>query len=214
MGISRYMVASDATFWRVMPGMNPAEVREILQQAWWLLRQQGHGKIALPQGRVLRAAAVDGSALGGRYAAVLEILGAHAAVIDLEPCENRGKELPSAERLLVRAAERHGEGFVDVLLGDGLYITQPMLNLCRDRLGIHLLVKTPEESLVIIQNAEGIFSSPTPSRPVEHVRDLDLPRGVAYEIHAVEGLRHADSPHPLKVARVRLDRLKGKNRGS
>jgi hypothetical protein len=37
---------------------------------------------------------------------------------------------------------------------------------------------------------------------------------VAYEIHAVEGLRHADSPHPLKVARVRLDRLKGKNRGS
>lgn len=214
MGTSRYMVASDATFWRVMPGMNPAEVREILQQAWWLLRRQGHGKIALPQGRVLRAAAVDGSALGGRYAAVLEILGTHAAVIDLEPCENRGKELPSAERLLVRAAERHGQGFVDILLGDGLYITQPMLNLCRDRLGIHLLVKTTEKDLVIIQNAEGIFSSPAPGRPVEHIKDLDLPRGVAYEIHAVEGLRHADSPHPLKVARVRLDRLKGKNRGS
>lgn len=214
MGTSRYMVASDATFWRVLPGMDPDEVREILQQAWVLLRRQGHGKIALPQGRVLRAAAVDGSGLGGRYASVLEILGTHAAVIDLEPCENRGKELPSAERLLLRAAERHGEGFVDVLLGDGLYITQAMINLCRTRLGIHLLVKTSEKDLVIIQNAEGIFNSTSPARPVEHVKDLDLPRGVAYEIHAVDGLRHVDSPHPLKVARVKLDRLKGQCRGS
>ena len=27
MGTSRYMVASDATFWRVLPGMDPDEVR-------------------------------------------------------------------------------------------------------------------------------------------------------------------------------------------
>jgi hypothetical protein len=65
LGTSRYLVASDATFWRVLPGMDQPQIREELQQACELLRQKGHGKIALPEGRTLRAAAVDGSALGG-----------------------------------------------------------------------------------------------------------------------------------------------------
>jgi len=211
LGTSRYLVASDATFWRVLPGMDQPQIREELQQACVLLRQKGHGKIALPEGRTLRAAAVDGSVLAGRYASVLEILGAHAAVADLEPCDNKGKELPASETLLRRFFQRHA-GSIDVVLGDGLYITQGMIRLCREDFGTHLLVKSTEESLVILRNAKELFQSR--SRPIEEARGIDLPRGVAFHIQAVSGLRHGDVPHPLKVAHVKLDRIKGVNRGA
>jgi hypothetical protein len=149
---------------------------------------------------------------GGRYASVLEVLGAHAAVADLEPCENRGKELSASEALLRRYFQRHGQGAVDIVLGDGLYITQDMIRLCREDLGTHLLVKGSEETLVIVRNADEIIESR--SRPIEVARGVDLLRGVAFEIQAVSGLRHADASHPLKVARVKLDRIKGTNRNS
>jgi hypothetical protein len=214
LGTSRYLVASDATFWRVLPGMDRNRIREDLQQAFVLLRQYGHGCLALPEDRKIRAAAVDGTVLGGRYASVLEILGAHAAVVDLEPCESKGKELPASEAVLRRCFKRHQPGFVDVVLGDGLYITQGMIRLCREELGTHLLVKTTEDegSLVIIRNAQELLQSR--ARPIEEARGIDLPRGVAFHIQAVSGLRHSDVPHPLKVAHVTLDRLKGQSRGN
>lgn len=216
LGTSRYMVASNATFWRVLPGMDRDEVREVLQEATLLLRQKGHGKIALPQGRVLRAAAIDGSALGGRYASVLEILGTHAVVVDLEPCVNRGKELPASEVLLKRTFDRNRSGFVDIVLGDGLYLTQGMINLCRTHLGTHLLVKTTEEdSLILLQRAKLFLEEgDAAAREVERVRGVDAERGIDYEVEALSGLQHADAPHPLKVARVKIERLKGPYRGA
>ena len=216
LGTSRYMVASDATLWRVLPRMSRDEVRGILQEATALLRQKGHGKIALPQGRVLRAAAVDGSALGGRYASVLEILGTHAAVVDLEPCPHRGKELPASETLLKRAFGRNRSGFVDIVLGDGLYLTQSMIDLCRTQLGTHLLVKTTEEdTLVLLQRARLFLEEgDVTAREVERVRGVDAERGIDFEIEALSGLRHAQSSHPLKVARVKIERLKGPHQGA
>lgn len=116
LGSDRYMVASDTTFWRILPRMDRDQVRQELQQANVLLRQQGHGKLLLPGGRSIRAAAVDGTVLSGRYASVVEVLGAPAAVVDLEPCEGKGKQLPSSEGVLRRVFRRHGRGFVDIVL--------------------------------------------------------------------------------------------------
>jgi hypothetical protein len=136
--------------------MDRTQLREELQQAYVLLRQQGHGKLKLPGGREIRAAAVDGTEVG-RSASVLEILGGHAASVDLQPWEGKGKDLPSSELLLRRAFQRHGRGFADIVLGDGLYITEGMLRLCREELRTHLLVKTKEEGLLILRDAEAIF---------------------------------------------------------
>lgn len=216
LGTDRALVASDATFWRVLPGMKREEVREFLHDAAVLLRHKGHGRIALPQGRVLRVAAVDGSALGGRYASVLEILGTHAAVVDLEPCENRGKELPASEALLRRVFQRHRKGAPDIVLGDGLYMTQGMIELCRTELGTHLLVKTTEEdSLILLRTANFVLEEADESaREVERARGVDDLRGIEYQVEAVSGLRHGGSSHPLKVARVKMTRLKGPYRGA
>lgn len=214
LGSSRAMVASDCTLWRVLPEMDRPQLREELQQAYVLLRQNGHGKLQLPGGRVMRAAAVDGSMLAGRYASVLDVLGAHAATIDLEPCEGKGKELPTSETVLRRAFTRHGRGFVDVLLGDGLYLTEGMLRLCRKELGTHLLVKTTElETLNVLKDAEAIFQSEEFSRDVEHTQGVDAERGMRYEVWAAPGFPHAGWEEPLKVARVQIEMLKGPRKG-
>lgn len=215
MGSRRPMVASDCTLWRVLPRMDRSQVREDVQQAYELLKRQGFGEVELPGGRRLRAAAVDGSELGGRFASVVEILGAHAVPLDLEPCEGKGKELPSSARVLRRVAERHGRGFVDIVLGDGLYITQEMLTLCRRDLGTHLLVKTHElDSLLVLQDAEELFrAGGTFVRDVEHVSGTDGERGMQYEVWAARGFHHAEFPDELKVARMKITMLKGERKG-
>ena len=210
----RAQVASDCTLWRVLPKMDRPQLREELQQAYGLLRQQGHGRVELPGGRVIRAAAVDGAMLGGRYASVVEILGAHAAILDLEPCEGRGKELPCSEQVLRRTFSRHGKGFVDIVLGDGLYVTEGMLRLCREELGTHLLVKSTElETLNLLKDAEAIFQSEEFAPDVEHVSGVDVERGMRYEVWAAPGFHHAGFEGELKVARVVIERLKGPRQG-
>lgn len=213
-GSERSMVVSDATLWRVLPKMDRPQLREELQQAYVLLRKQGHDKVGLPGGRQVRAAAVDGTVLGKRSASVVEILGASATAIDLEPWEGEGKELPSSERVLKRVFQRHGEGFLDIVLGDGAYITEGMLRLCRQELGTHLLVKTKElETLNILKDAEAIFSSEEFARDVEHLSGVDEERGMQWEIWAAPGFHHAGFKEPLKVARMQIEMLKGPRKG-
>jgi hypothetical protein len=214
LGSKRAMVASDCTLWRVLPRMDRAQLREELQQAQVLLRKQGYATVVLPGGREVRAAAVDGSKLSGRYASVVQLVGAHAAIVDLEPCEGKGKELPCSQRVLKRAFSRHGKGFVDLLLGDGLYLTEGMLRLCTEEIGTHLLVKTKElQTLNILKDAEAIFSSDEFARDVEHVRGVDPERGMRYEIWAAAGFHHAGFEGDLKVARVEIEMLKGPRKG-
>lgn len=216
LGSDRYMVASDATYYRVLPGIDRRQLREDLQQAYVLLRQQGHGKILLPGGRQIRAAAVDGSVFSGQYASAVEVLGAHAAVIDLEPCEGKGKELPASERALRRTFGRHGKGFVDIVLGDGLYVTQKMMRLCRDELDTDLLVKIKDtDPLDLKDDAQALFDGgPEFAAQIEHVRGTDTERGMQYEVWAARGFHHAGYPGELKVARVRVRMLKGPRKGS
>lgn len=215
LGSERPLVGSDASFWRVLPGIDDDQLRQELQLAYEGIRRRGHGLLTLPSGRRVRAAALDGSWLGGRYASALEILGAHAAVIDIEPAEGKGKELPSSAALLRRNFARHGTGFVDFVLGDGLYITQEMLRLCRNELKTHLLVKSKEVgTLNILQEAEALFNASGEfARDVEHREGTDSVRKMSYEIWAARGFHHDGFDGELKVARVRTRMLKGERRG-
>lgn len=214
-GSLRRMVGSDATFWRVLPRLAPSQFREEIRQSYLTLRRGGHGSLALPSGRRIRAGALDGSCLGGRYATAFELLGAHAAVIDLEPAEGKGKELVAAEAVLRRVVTTYGSSIVDLVMGDGLYITQRMLRLCREELGTHLLVKTTElDSLNILKDAEALFQAPKEiGREVESRAGMDLVRKLRYEIWAARGFHHEGFSGELKVARVRIEHLKGKYRG-
>jgi hypothetical protein len=168
----------------------------------------------LPGGRKIRAAAVDGTMMGKREASVLELLGGHAAVLDVEPSAGRGHELAASEKVLRRACKRHDKGFVEILLGDGLYITERMLRLCRKGLGMHLLVKTQElGTLSILKDAEAIFTSAETRSEVEYIAGRDAQRKLEYHVWAARGFHHGRFADPLKVARMRIRPLRGPRKG-
>lgn len=203
LGSSRGMVASDATLWRVLPTMAVGALREYLQRAYLKWKELVSAGLTLPSGRKLRVGIVDGSMFGRFYASCLQVKADRGNFfVDLEVGESKGKELPTTERLLCRVARRHGMRFVDIILADGLYITQKFLTRCR-RLGLHVLVKTSEEgSLNILLDARSIFDSKEMADAVEHVTGVDADRNVAYEVWAAGGFRHTGYEGSLKVARV------------
>jgi len=214
LGTRRSMVASDATLWRVLPQMNRLELRGLVHQAYRLLRKKGHGKLDLPSGRKIRAAAVDGTCWGKRYASAVEMIADAPVVLDFEPSAGEGHELATSDALLRRVFYQFHDlegGLADIVLGDGIYITQQMLRLCRYELGTHLLVKTTElDSLLILKDAEALFNTAADGTPgIERQRGLDAERGLSYEIWAAAGFEHADFEEKLKVARVRIQPLKG-----
>ena len=217
LGTGRPMVASDATLWRVLPLMNRRELRDFVFQAYRLLRKKGQGRLTLPSGRKIRATAVDGTCWGKRYASAVEMVGEASMILDFEPSEGEGHELATSEAVLRRVFYQFHDlegGLADIVLGDGLYITQKMLQLCRHELGTHLLVKTTElDSLLILQDAEALFNaSGTMAQGIERHRGIDAERGLSYEIWAAPGFEHAGFEDPLKVARVRIQPLKGQEK--
>ncbi len=214
LGSRRPMVASDATLWRVLPLMNRSELRRFVHEVYRTLRKRGHGKLTLPSGRKIRAAAVDGTCWGKRYASAVEILGDNPVLLDFEPSPGQGHELATSEAVLRRVFREFGNlegGLAQIVLGDGAYITEGMLKLCRDELKTHLLVKTKElNTLLILKDAEAIFQAPADlMNPIEHERGLDPERKLSYEVWAASGFTHAGFQGDLKVARVRTQPLKG-----
>jgi hypothetical protein len=214
LGSGRPMVASDATLWRVLPQMNRKELRGFVHQAYRLLRKKGQGQLVLPSGRKIRAAAVDGTCWGQRYASAVEMVGEAPVVLDFEPSPGEGHELATSEAVLRRVFAEFLDlegGLADIVLGDGLYITLKMLQLCRRELGMHLLVKTTEvDSLLILKDAEELFNaSGEMVQGIERRRGIDAERGLSYEIWAALGFEHTGFEDPLKVARVRIQPLKG-----
>ena len=97
------------------------------------------------------------SSFGRLLASCFEIVGSVSLMVDLEPMEKRGKELPAGYALLRRLKAKLGTVFVGLILGDGLYLNAPFFNLCLGELKSGVLVKTDERGLRIIQDVEGLF---------------------------------------------------------
>lgn len=208
LGSHRGMVASDATLWRVLPQMAVDRLRELVQQTFVRWKNLEGFRFTLPSGRQVRLGIVDGSQFGKFLASCLQIKTDFGDYfLDLELSAGRGHELATTERLIERATSRHGKGFLDLLLGDGLYLTANMFTLCR-RLGTHLLVKTSEETLNIVKDARALFSAPAMRDRVEIHRGEDKKRGVRFTVQAAKGFRHEGYEGTLKVAWVVEELLK------
>jgi len=209
------MVASDATLWRVLPTLPVAPLREMVADTYGRWKEQGGGALTLPSGRRIRLGIMDGSMMGKFYASFLQVRADQGdCFVDLEVGTGKGKELPTSEALLRRAVERYGPDFVDLIGGDGLYMSAPFFRKARQK-KLHGLVKTSEEeSLNILQDARAIFDSRETADPVEAVRGVDAERGVRYRIQASAGFEHDGYRGTLKVARVVEEPIKpSKTRG-
>jgi hypothetical protein len=98
------------------------------------------------------------------------------------------------------------------MVADGLYITDMDFRWAVEKGRYHLVVKTTEETLTVIQDARQLFfGNPNEMKDaLERARGVDVERGVEYEIVAAGGFYWGDLPYPLKVAWVRERFLKPK----
>lgn len=208
-GSKRSSVASDTTLPRVLAGFLLDQLRNLNYLIYGRAKQNGLLRLKDPLLADLRIGVIDGSCLGRIFwATCFELLGDPPFMLDFEPMANKGKELPTASKLLHRLEERLGKRFVDLVLLDGLYVSQNHINQCV-RAEVDVLIKTDETTLNIIKNAEGIFNQWTEARDgVTYEKGTDEERMVEYEIWSTSGFRLEGVTNLFKVARVKERNLK------
>lgn len=210
-GSSRFQVASDTTMHTSLGTMCKGLLEEWMRVIYQKAKQEGLLKVKSPQLGGLRLGAIDGTGFGKFLASCFQIVAEPSMFIDFERIPKRGKELPSSHKLIRKLAKRFGKGFIDLLLLDGLYISQEYIEECVKVAKIDVLIKLKEEevnSLNILKDAEGIFSANPLPKGVEYVSDIDQERMVEFEVWAAEGFYHNKCDIPLKVAKVVQRHLK------
>lgn len=196
-------IVSDTTMARSLEQMSAKPLRQMSAQTYHLGRRAGLSKCPLRSGR-LRLGLVDGSNFGGYLASVLELIGIESFLVDLEWMPKRGKELPSSYALLRRAKERFGTHFVDLMLGDGLYLNAPFVNLVVQELSSDVLVKTDDATRDILKDAMGLFEHESAyASDIEHIQGFDEHRLRTYEVLMTHGFHLDKVDAPLQVAWVR-----------
>lgn len=207
-GSRRRMVVSDTTVERSLRGFDLGGVHGVLFELGRRMMAQEGMKLTLPSGRRVRLGIVDGSAWGRELGSVLLVSGDHLdAVVGYRMSPGRGHELETTRELLTEAVEVYGPGWADYVVADGLYMVKDDLRRGLKEWGHHLVIKTTEETLEVIQDARGLFFGPLgPVEGVEVVRGFDEVRGEEYEIIGCGGFQWYGLH--LKVAYVREKAVK------
>ena len=187
-GSDRKMVASDTTIERVTEGMESSSIQGIGYQVIDKGDEQALWDLKLPSGKKLRFGIVDGHWAGGVWASVLAVSGKSDGVVDLERYEGRGHELEASRRVLRRAFRILGKGYFCIVAGDGLYASHQDFKLCLDH-GSHLLVKTDEEELTVVEDARCLFRAAGAKdfQGVGCQKGYDAARRIDYEVWWAEG---------------------------
>jgi len=183
-GSKRRMVVSDTTIERSLRGFDLEAVHGVLWEVGRRMMARGGMKLRLPSGREVRVGIVDGSGWGSHVGSVLMVSGRQLdAVVGYRMSRGRGHELETTRGLLRQAREVYGRGWADYVVGDGLYMTGEDFKRSLEEWGYHLVVKTTEQTLDVIQDARGLFfGTGAPLEGVEVSRGLDPVRAEQYEI--------------------------------
>ena len=149
-----------------------------------------------------RLGIVDGSVLGKFYAVCVTLLGSVRMPVAIEPASGRGKELPTAQRLLKMVAAKLGSHAPQLWLADGLYFTVGFFSLVRNDLHAHLLIKCRDpEFREVLYDAAALFDNQSPSiERIDSDTDFDQQRWCSWTIERTSG-EFAD--FPVQVVRLR-----------
>jgi hypothetical protein len=206
LGRGKGVAVSDSTIARSLSTYSLTPLRRYLRSVYINANRDGKCKIDVC-GRKLKAACVDGSQFGGFYGCVLQSLGEANLLLDIERTSGKGKELPTTRKMLERVFHDYGDGFVDLFLLDALYKDKKTIDLI-DSHKSHVLVKTEETRLTIIQDAHGLFTHWGDHPGVEHIKDFDVDRMCEYELWSCGSFEHPGVGKTMKVAHVKEDYIK------
>ncbi len=187
-GSNRVMVASDSSLERIAEGMERKSIQALGYEMTDKADEEALWDLKLPSGKKQRMGIVDGHFAGGIWVSVLAVFGKTDGVVDLERYAGRGHELEASRSVLKRAFENLGKGFFGIVAGDGLYATKEDFRLCLDHQS-HLLVKTDEATLTVVQDAKHLFHVENANKlqGIFQQRGHDPKRDVDYEVMWAEG---------------------------
>jgi hypothetical protein len=201
LGRDRRVVVSDSTISRSLSSYFLFPLRSYLKSIF--IRASHRGKCVIDVcGRKLKVACVDGSQFGRFYGCVLQSVGEANLLLDIEPTNGKGKEIPTTRILLDRVFDEYGDGFVDIFLLDGLYADKKTINQVVSRKS-HILIKTIETSLSIIQDADGLFTHQEQFEGVEYTKGFDVDRLCEYEVWSCDSFQFPGVKKSMKVAHVK-----------
>jgi len=166
----------------------------------------------------LRMGIIDGTSFSKHLGAALLIPGDIPFLADIEYMSKNGKELPSAINLAYKFTEKLGKNFFDLIVYDGL-CKYKTINRLYKITGSDILVKSSEESLDIIRNADNLFKKADEVDPWQHhvqtFNGFDNNRDEYFKIWVTDDIYRTEkqSGRSYKVARVeeyQTKRKKGK----
>jgi hypothetical protein len=208
---------SDTTLLRVLGAWERGRGRQANYALHRALQRQRQDRTVLSSGKEVQLAIVDGTAMGGHRFSVLSFAGVVFQPVDVEPSHGRGHELADSRRLLRRAVQVLGSGFATHVLYDGLMAVKRDFVRMRHLWGMHLVVKTKEETLEVVQSCRAAWQGQQVAAlqavGVQVARGVDAGRGVTYRVCAQGGIVWAGLEEPLTVAWVQETPLKGPRAG-
>lgn len=200
----RKMVVSDSTIIRHLEfNFELNELRKINYDVYKQTKEKGFYDYRLaPSSKNRRIAVIDGTGYGKYLVVRISIIGKNVLFpLDLRIMKKKGKELPEAGKLIDQVVAVLKKSFVELVIVDGLYKSQHFIKKCLKN-GIHVLIKSREERLSIIKDANGMFDTESIRKDLEQYSGFDEKRMVTYEVITVSDLQFDGIDVPLKVARV------------
>lgn len=208
---------SDTTLLRVLGAWERGRLRQANYALQQTRRRGRQDRTVLSTGQELVLAIVDGTDLGGHRFSVLGFAGAVWQPVDVEPSRGRGHELADSRRLVRRTVQQLGTGFATHLLYDGLMAVKQDFVRAKNLWGLHLVVKTKEETLEVVPSCraawQGQRAAALRAVGVDVAQGVDAARGVSYRVCAQSGIAWDGLDEPLNVAWVQESPLKGPRAG-
>jgi len=154
----------------------------------------------------MRILCIDGTTFAKHFATAALVLGVKFDyLLDIMGMRKRGKEVPTAIRLLRRIAKKIGKGCFDIVLYDGL-CKYELIKAIRDIIGSEVLVKTKEERLDIIEDAElQIKGAENLKGEIEYKDGYDYGRMEYYRIWGVSNIKRSNSDDDTEYKVMRIE---------
>lgn len=183
--------------------MDLSAIKSTLQEVVRRFLASPHSKVELPTGRKVRVGLLDGTCWGPYPGSVLSLLGEGVSdqVAHYRISPGKGHERATSRAVEETACRRFGEGYIDYLAKDALYMTKSDIKRAR-KTGYDLVVKTEDNSLDIFKKARTAFYYRLKRTPMDlkEVEGVDAERGCKYKITCTAELTW--QKQALKVAHI------------
>ena len=195
----RKMLFSDTTAARVLSWLKPWQSRQFLQSFVERFEELGLLEKALEPGGVpQRIGILDGSVMGGHHHVTFCLHGSIDYPFIIEDQGKRGKELPTALRVLKEAHAWLGPRFPNLLLCDSLYFNANSFKSAREK-GAHILIKSSSpEFRTVLQDAQFIFEHSMRTK-IKRKRGFDDERFCHWSIEITSG---EFAGYPIQIAHL------------